>query len=145
MASFALYRTVLAFHVVAIISWMAGILYLFRLFVYHAAEREAVVKERFKVMERKLYKIIVVPAMLLAFALGIALIAMNPGLLHQPWLHAKLALVVALAGFSGFGGKLRRELERDVCRYSERTFRILNEVPTVLMVLIVLLVIVRPF
>ena len=140
-----LYRYLLAFHVVAIISWMAGILYLFRLFVYHAAETEAVVKSRFVVMERRLLRYITLPAALVALALGISMLALNPYLLHEHWMHAKLALVAGLLALTHLAGLWRKQLEAGTCRRSERFFRILNEVPTLLMIAIVILVIVRPF
>lgn len=143
--SFTLYRTVLALHLIAVISWMAGILYLFRLFVYHAAESEAVVKARFVVMEGKLYRIILVPAMVVAFLLGVSMLAMNPVLLEKPWMHAKLFFALCLIGVSHMAGRIRRELSQGHCRYREKTFRILNEVPTLLMIAIVFLVILRPF
>jgi protoporphyrinogen IX oxidase len=124
---------------------MAGLLYLFRLFVYAAQETVPVVKERLAVMADRLYRFITVPGMGAAFVFGLLMLWMNPGLLHQPWMHAKLFFVVAMAGFTGFGGKLRRELNAGKTRYSSKTLRYLNEVPTLLLVAIVFLVILRPF
>lgn len=140
-----LYRTLMAFHVIAIISWMAGILYLFRLFVYHAAERESVVKERFALMERRLWSVITLPAMIVALLLGISMLALNPALLRMPWMHAKLGCVLLLIGVTLSSVPLRRDLAAGRSRRSERFFRILNEVPTLLMVAIVLFVILKPF
>lgn len=139
------YRYLLALHLIGVISWMAGILYLFRLFVYHAAETEAVVKSRFVVMERRLYKYITVPAMLFSLVFGLLMLMANPGLMKQPWIHAKLTLVFLLMGYTGFGGRFRRQLENGSCGVSEKGFRWLNEVPTLFMVLIVFLAIVKPF
>ena len=140
-----MYRYLLAFHVVAIISWMCGILYLFRLFVYHAAETENVVKLRFIVMERRLQRFITTPAMLASLALGVAMLSLNPALLHQGWLHAKLFFVFLLMGITGVAGKYRKELEAGTSTKSETFFRVMNEIPTLLMILIVVMVIVRPF
>src|SRR3954463_270883 len=93
---FPWYRLVLALHIISIISWMAGLLYLFRLFVYHAAEKEEVVKERFRMMEWRLYRIITMPAMVAAFVFGVTMLYLNPTLLRQPWMIAKLILVSLL-------------------------------------------------
>lgn len=140
-----LYKFVLSFHIIAVISWMAGILYTYRLFVYHTAETENVVKDRFKIMERRLLRYITLPAALVALALGIAMIDLNPDLLKQGWFHVKLGLAVILLGMTHAAGVYRRQLEAGTCQRSERFFRIMNEVPTLLMIFIVLLVIVRPF
>lgn len=140
-----MYRALLAFHLVAVISWMAGILYLIRLLVYHAAETEAVVKSRFVVMEQRLYRVITVPAMMAAVGFGAWMIALNPSLLSEGWMHAKLGLVVLLVGITHYAKRAMRQLGAGQCEKSERFFRILNEVPTLLMIGIVFLVILRPF
>lgn len=124
---------------------MAGILYLFRLFVYHAAETENVVKTRFKLMEQKLYRIITFPAMVAAFALGISMIASNPSLLQMPWMHSKIVLVVLLAGVTLYAGQCLKRFARDEVPGTEKFFRIINEIPTLLMMIIVFLVILKPF
>ncbi len=140
-----LYKVFLAFHIIAVISWMAGILYLFRLFIYHTEETEEVVKSRFRVMEERLYRIITMPAMVVAFILGFFMLSFHPELWRQPWLHGKLLLVLAMAGITGFAGKLRRRLAEGEKPYTSKQLRILNEVPTLLMIAIVLLVILKPF
>lgn len=140
-----LYKTLLAFHIVAVISWMAGILYLFRLFIYHTEETEEVVMSRFRVMEERLYRIITVPAMAVAFVLGIVMLSLHGDLMRQPWLHGKLFFVIAMAGITGFAGKLRRRLAAGEKPYTSKQLRILNEVPTLLLIAIVLLVILKPF
>jgi putative membrane protein len=139
------YRVLLSIHLIAVISWMAGLLYLYRLFVYHAEETEAVVKARFTVMEDRLYRIITVPAMLIALAMGIAMISYNPNLLHYPWMHAKLFFALLMIGMTHIAKKFKRELADHTCRISGKTFRILNEVPTLLMILIIGMVILQPF
>ena len=141
----SLYRWVLAFHVIAVISWMAGILYLFRLFVYHAQETEAVVKERFSLMERKLYRIITFPAMWVSLFLGAAMVGLQPFLLETHWFHFKLFLVLLLIATTLWAGKVHADLVAQRCNISSKTFRFLNEVPTLLMIGIVLLVILKPF
>jgi putative membrane protein len=136
-----------AVHILAIIAWMAGMLYLPRLYVYHA---ETAVgsegSERFKIMERKLYKQIMTPALLTTFAFGIML-ALTPGLVdwHRGWFHVKLLAVLLLAGFHGALGKWRREFLHDRRRKTQKFFRIANEVPTLLMILAVIMVVVQPF
>jgi putative membrane protein len=143
----SLYPWTKAVHIVAIIAWMAGMLYLPRLYVYHcetAVGSEG--SERFKVMERKLYKQIMTPAMLTTFAFGIVL-ALTPGLVnwHQGWFHVKLLSVLLLGGFHGALGKWRRGFLHDQRTKSQRFFRIANEVPTVLMIVAVVMVVVQPF
>lgn len=139
----SLYLWVKALHIIAVISWMAGLFYLPRLFVYHTmAAPGSVQSETFKVMERKLLKIIMNPAMIVAWMFGIWLIFIgNSG--H--WLHVKLALVVALSGFHGFLSKLRKDFERDENRRPEKFFRMINEVPTLIMIAVVILAVVKPF
>lgn len=137
-----------AFHVISVIAWMAGMLYLPRLFVYHAeAGAGSPQAETFKVMERKLLRFIINPAMGAAWIFGLALIFMpgGIGIGAGPWLWAKLALVLALSGFHGFLSAERKRLERDEIRHPPKFYRLINEVPTVIMVLVVILVIVKPF
>jgi len=140
-----LYRYFLALHIVAVISWMAGILYLYRLFVYHAEETENVVKERFIVMERRLYRFITTPAMWLSIAMGTAMLAVNPSLLEHHWMRAKLFCVFFLIGITQMAGPMHRKLASGESKKTSKTFRILNEVPTLLMIAIVFLVILKPF
>ena len=139
------YRLILAIHLIAVISWMAGILYLYRLFVYHAAETEAVVKSRFVMMEERLARIIMLPAMVATLVFGIIMLALNPDLLRQGWMHAKLLFVAGLMFMTHFAGSVRRELEAGTCKRSSKFFRFANEVPTLMMIGIILMVILRPF
>jgi putative membrane protein len=134
-----------AFHIIAVIAWMAGILYLPRLFVYHCgAEVGSRQSETFKVMEQRLLKIIINPSMLATWALGLWL-AWAGSWLSVPWLHAKIVLVLVLSGLHGFAVRWVRDFGQDQNRYSVRFYRIINEVPTVLMVAIVVLAVVKPF
>ena len=141
----SLYRIILALHLVAVISWMAAILYLYRLFVYHREETEHVVKERFQMMEKRLSMIILLPAALGSLIFGIVLLALSPGLMQERWMWAKLVLVVFLLGLTHFAGSLRRRLAAGSCPYSGRALRILNEIPALLMIGIIFLVILQPF
>jgi putative membrane protein len=135
-----------AFHVIAIIAWMAGLLYLPRLFVYHVgAKQGSELSETLKVMERRLLRYITTPAMVASWALG--LILAFSGLIDwraDGWFHAKLALVVLLSAFHGLAAGWTRDFALDRNARSARFYRIANEVPTLLMVAIVILVIVRP-
>ncbi len=140
-----LYLWIKALHVVSIIAWMAGMLYLPRLFVYHAeAEPGSRQSETFKVMERRLLRGIINPAMILAFLTG-AYLAIEAGWFRDGWFHGKLTLVILMTAVHGFLSRWRRQFERDQNVHSARFYRIVNEVPTVLMLGIVILVIVKPF
>ncbi|MFV0366876.1 MAG: protoporphyrinogen oxidase HemJ [Hyphomicrobiaceae bacterium] len=141
----AAYLWVKAVHVVAIISWMAGMLYLPRLFIYHcAAEPGSQQSETFKVMERRLLQIIINPAMIVAWVLGIWL-AWSAGYFSDGWFHAKLALALLLSGVHGYFSASVRAFAEDRNTKPARHWRIVNEVPTLLMIGIVILVIVKPF
>jgi protoporphyrinogen IX oxidase len=140
-----LYRWMLALHVMAVIAWMAGMFYLPRLFVYHCgAEPGSKQSETFKVMERRLLTQIINPAMIVAWAAGIWLIV-AAGLIHAGWLQAKLVFVLLLSGFHGMLAAYVRDFAADRNRHSEGYYRVINEVPTVLMIAIVVLAIVKPF
>ena len=144
MAGF--YLWIKALHVIAVIAWMAGILYLPRLFVYHAqAEVGSPSSETFKVMEAKLYGVIMTPAMIVALVCGLAMIALNPALLNSGWLHVKLLFVFGLVIIHFLMNGWRQDFARDANRRSQKFFRIANEVPTLAMMVIVVMVIVRPF
>ena len=145
MISGALYDWIKAFHVVAVISWMAGMLYLPRLFVYHCeAPKGSPQSETFKVMERRLLKAIINPAMIATWALGVTL-AVAGGWYQSGWFYTKFVLVLILSGVHGMLSKQVRLFAADANVRPARYFRILNEVPTVLMIGIVVLVIVKPF
>jgi putative membrane protein len=134
-----------AFHVIAVIAWMAGMLYLPRLFVYHCeAEAGSKQSETFKVMERRLLRAIINPAMIATWVLGLWL-AYDQALFKAGWLHGKLALVLALTALHGLFSRWVRDFAADRNTRSQKFYRIINEVPTVLMIGIVILVIVKPF
>ncbi len=140
-----LYDWLKAFHLIAVIAWMAGMLYLPRLFVYHCeAEPGSRQSETFKTMERRLLKAIINPAMVATWGLGLWL-AWTGGWLTAGWLHAKLALVLILSGVHGLFARWVKDFAADRNRHSAAFYRIVNEVPTLLMVGIVILAIVKPF
>jgi protoporphyrinogen IX oxidase len=139
-----LYPWIKAFHIIAMTAWMAGMLYLPRLFVYHCqAEPNSKQSETFKAMERRLLRVIINPAMVATWLFGLWLAWQ--GWFGAPWLHAKLALVLVLSGLHGFFARWVKDFARDQNRHSEKFYRIINEVPTVILVLIVLLVVLKPF
>lgn len=134
-----------AIHVIAAISWMAGMLYLPRLFIYHCdAEPGSKQSETFKVMERRLLRIIINPAMIITWVFGLWL-AWEGFRFSGTWLHVKIAAVLALSAAHGRLSRAVREFAEDRNAYSARYWRIVNEVPTVLMIVIVVMVIVKPF
>jgi putative membrane protein len=142
-----LYPWIKAFHIIAVISWLAGMLYLPRLYVYHCEVKPGSAEsERFKVMERRLLRQIILPAMIAVWCFGLLLV-FTPGVInwHAGWWHVKLASVLLLSGFHGALSRWRRDFLADRNTRSQRFYRIANEVPAVLMVVIVIMVIVRPF
>ena len=140
-----LYDWIKAFHVIAVIAWMAGMLYLPRLFVYHSeAPQGSIQSETFKIMERRLLKAIINPAMIVTWVLGLVLIWQG-GWWKAGWLHGKLALVLILSGLHGIYVRRLKEFATDRNIRPARYYRILNEVPTLLMIGMVVLEIVKPF
>ena len=139
------YEIIKSLHVISVIAWMAGLLYLPRLFVYHAdVPTGSVQAETFKVMERRLIKAIMTPAMIASFVFGFWLLALNLALLSEPWFHIKLAAVFLMAGVHGKFAKMRRLLENDLKPLTSKAYRIWNEVPTVLMIIIVVMAVAKP-
>ena len=136
-----------ALHVISVIAWMAGLLYLPRLFVYHCdAPVGSQSSETFKVMEGRLVRAIMTPAMLATWLFGLALLAASPAVdWGSGWLHLKLFLVVVMSGLHGMMARWRGEFLVDRNHHTARFYRIINEVPTVLMIAIVLTVIIKPF
>ena len=132
-----------AFHIVFMVSWFAGLFYLPRLFVYHASASDEPSRERFKVMERKLYRGIMTPSMVLTIVFGTWL-WLGYGF-SGGWLHAKVALVGVLVAYHFWMGKLARDFARDGNRRTHVFYRWINEIPLVLLVAIVVLVVVKPF
>jgi len=145
-----MYEWIKAFHVIAIIAWMAGMLYLPRLFVYHcAAQNGSIQSETFKVMERRLLRAIINPAMVATWLLGLWLAWLGPdsryGWFASGWLQAKIVLVFVMSAVHGMLARWVKDFAADRNRHSQRFYRIINEIPTILMIAIVLLVVLKPF
>jgi putative membrane protein len=139
------YEWVKALHVIAVIAWMAGLLYLPRLFVYHCeAEPGSKQSETFKVMERRLLRAIINPAMIASWLLGLGL-TFEGGWLAFHWLQAKVVLVLILSGVHGLLARWVRDFAADRNRNSQKFYRVINEIPAVLLVGIVILAVVKPF
>jgi putative membrane protein len=140
------YLWIKALHIIFVISWMVGMLYLPRLFVYHA-DATAEQSRMLEVMERKLIRIIINPAMILSFITGGLLVYqyIDAGAMKTAgWLHTKLTLVFVMSGFHGFLSRCRRKFAKGENKYSAKFYRIINEAPTILMIAIVILVVVKP-
>jgi len=145
-----MYDWIKALHIIAVIAWMAGMLYLPRLFVYHcAAEKGSMQSETFKVMERRLLRGIINPAMIATWVLGLWLAWLGPdsryGWFASGWLQAKIVLVLALSALQGLLARWRKDFAADRNRHTQKFYRIINEVPTLLLIAIVLLVVLKPF
>ncbi|MCE2687439.1 MAG: protoporphyrinogen oxidase HemJ [Rickettsiales bacterium] len=139
-----LYEIIKAFHIISIIAWMAGLLYLPRIFVYHCqVEYDSQASQIFEKMEIRLMKIIMNPSMIITIILGLYL-AYQIGF-EQKWIHLKITLVILLAIFHMFLARCRKNFAKNQNNYSEKFYRIINEVPTLLMIIIVFLVILKPF
>ncbi|MGZ3446740.1 MAG: protoporphyrinogen oxidase HemJ [Myxococcaceae bacterium] len=134
-----------AFHVMAVISWMAGQFYIWRLYVYHAMATDPAIMRVFQVMERRLLNAITTPAAILSLFTGIGLLALEPFYLEQPWMQVKLLFLVVMYGAHGFSIRFRKKLITEPHAYPHTLFRFLNELPTVLMIVIVIMIIVKPF
>ena len=134
-----------AFHLIGVVVWFAGLFYLVRLFVYHAeAEQEpeparSILKKQYELMEKRLYGIITTPGMLVTVAMAIGLISTEPAILKSTWLHIKLTFVILLLGYHYLCKRIMNKLAAGECKWTGQQFRALNEAPTILLVLIVLL------
>lgn len=140
------YLWIKALHIIAVMAWMAGMLYLPRLFVYHAgAEKGSDKSETFKIMERRLLRAIINPAMILAWLLGGLMVWANPELLQQGWFHVKLTGAVLMSALHGVFSKWRKVFARDENTRGANFYRWWNEAPTVLLIVIVLMAVAKPF
>ncbi|QBE69048.1 Protoporphyrinogen IX oxidase HemJ [Synechococcus sp. WH 8101] len=134
-------------HIVGVVVWFAGLFYLVRLFIYHveaeelAPELRTPFQTQYGLMERRLANIITTPGMVVAVSMAVGLLAVQPSWLHQGWMHAKLAFVAALLVYHAFCYRLMGQLQRGDCRWSGRQLRALNELPTLLLVIVVMLVV----
>lgn len=135
-----------ALHVISIIAWMAGLLYLPRLFVYHCGvDKDSEASATFKIMERRLYKAIMMPAMIASWLFALLMLAAMPDWLSQPWMHAKLLFVVGLTVMHFIMAAWLKAFAQDRNTHGATYYRAMNEVPTLLMIFIVILVILKPF
>ena len=141
-----IYLWLKAFHIIFMVAWFAGLFYIFRLFVYHTKFKDQEgMRQAYALMERKLLYIIMHPAMLLTLLLGIMLIALNPSVMRAPWFHVKLLGVALLIAYQIFAGITAKRLARGDFFLSEKACRIINEVPTILLITIVIMVVVKPW
>jgi protoporphyrinogen IX oxidase len=134
-----------AFHIIGIVVWFAGLFYLVRLFIYHVEANQepeparTILKNQYQIMEKRLYNIITTPGMLLTVAMAIGLLTTEPEIFKQTWLHVKLGFVVLLLGYHHYCKRLMKQLAVDECRWSSQQLRALNEAPSLMLVVIVLL------
>ena len=141
-----IYLWIKSFHLIAVIAWMAGMMYLPRLFVYHhQAEKGGEAERYFVQMQRRLLKGIINPSMIAVWILGILMLIANPAVFSSGWFHVKLAFVLGISGVHGFYANARRKFEAGERPRSEQFWRIMNEVPFLALVVIVIMVIVKPF
>lgn len=148
MAEFlsGIYLWIKSAHLIFVIAWMAGMMYLPRLFVYqHQSEKGGEAERYFIQMQRRLLKGIINPSMILVWVLGILMLVANPAILSQGWFHVKLTLVVAISAVHGFYAASRRKFEKGERPRSEKFWRLMNEVPFLALIVIVIMVIVKPF
>ena len=139
------YLWIKALHLISVMAWMAGMLYLPRLFVYHCdAKPDTELSETLKVMERRLLRAIINPAMIAAWIFGIMMLYANGNLLSEPWMAAKFFCALIMTGLHVKMAKWRKDFEADKNEHTQKFYRIINEGPTVLLILIVLLAIVKP-
>ncbi len=135
-----------SFHIIAVISWMAGMLYLPRLYVYHAQSKVGSEQsETFKVMERRLLRFIMNPAMILTWVFALLMIYANPGLFESGWMHVKMTLVIAMSILHMVFSKWRKNFAADKNTRDAKFYKIWNEVPTAFMIIIVIMAVAKPF
>ncbi|QBF28783.1 protoporphyrinogen oxidase HemJ [Pseudomonas tructae] len=140
-----LFLWIKALHIVSVVCWFAGLFYLPRLFVYHAQSQDSISQERFVLMERKLYRGIMLPAMIASLVFGLWLLSLTPGFMSQGWMHAKLTLVVLLIGYHHMCGAQLKRFARGENNRSHVFYRWFNEVPVLVLLAVVILVVVKPF
>ncbi|WP_341526887.1 protoporphyrinogen oxidase HemJ [Nostoc sp. UHCC 0302] len=134
-----------AFHIVGFVVWFAGLFYLVRLFIYHVEANQepeparTILKNQYQIMEKRLYSIITTPGMFVTIAMAIGLLTTEPDVLKESWLHIKLLFVAILVGYHHYCARLMKKLAKDECQWSSQQLRALNEAPTVMLVVIVLL------
>jgi len=138
-------RWLLALHLISMVTWFSALFYLPRLYVYHSLAEDKISQERFKIMERKLYYGIMMPGMIFTLIFGFSLLALEPYYWHSLWLELKLLLVFSLVIFHFYCGHLRRAFALDRNQHSHRFYRWLNEYPTLILILVIILAVIKPF
>jgi protoporphyrinogen IX oxidase len=142
----ALYLWLKALHLIAVVAWFAGLFYIFRLYVYHIEASSEEVKKTLEVMERKLLRVIMNPAMIAVLILGSGLMATRwPGIMKSGWFHTKLLFVFGLMGYHMYAAKVRKQLAAGTCKLTSKQARMINEVPTLVLFVVVILAVVKPF
>ena len=142
----SVYLVLKALHLISVVTWFAGIFYLPRLFVYHSTAEDQVSKDRFVVMETKLYRLIMNPSMIITLVLGIWMLALNcAGYSSQVWIWVKIELIVALVGYHHYCLGIIKAFTRGEVRHSEKFFRIFNEFPVLILVSVIFLAVLKPF
>ena len=141
-----MYLIIKSLHIISVITWMAGLLYLPRLFVYHSSsDINSIQSETFKIMERRLLKAIMLPSIIVVFSSGLLMIYLNTYLIFELYFQAKVILILLMGYIHGKFSRMYRELESDTRNKTDTYYRIWNEVPACIMVLIVLLIVIKPF
>ena len=136
-----------AFHIIGVVVWFAGLFYLVRLFIYHVEANEqpepaqSILKQQYLLMEKRLYNIITTPGMIVTVAMAMGLLTVEPEVLHQPWMHTKFAIVGLLLIYHFYCGRVLKQLENGTCGWSSQQLRVMNELPTVFLLVTVLLVV----
>lgn len=142
----SVYLVLKSLHLISVVTWFAGIFYLPRLFVYHSTAEDQVSKDRFVVMETKLYRLIMNPSMIITLVLGIWMLALNwAGYSSQVWIWVKIVLIVALVGYHHYCLGIIKAFTRGEVRHSEKFFRIFNEIPVLILVSVIFLAVLKPF
>lgn len=140
------YLVLKSIHIIFIVAWFAGLFYIFRLFVYHIENWEkAEVRELFQIMEKRLIHYIMTPAFVVAFVMGLGMFHLNPGLIKAPWMHTKLMLVFFLLGYHYYSYLTYKKLRSGVKALTSKQCRMINEFPTVILILVVFLAILKPW
>ncbi|MEE4250530.1 MAG: protoporphyrinogen oxidase HemJ [Alcanivoracaceae bacterium] len=140
-----MYLWIQALHLISVVTWFAALFYLPRLFVYHAMAEDQISRDRFKIMERKLYRGIMTPSMIAVLVFGFWLLYLNPGLMKMGWMHAKLTLVFLLVGYHHMCLAYMKKFERDANSKSHVFYRWFNEAPVIILITVVCLAVVKPF
>ena len=142
----SVYLVLKALHLISVVTWFAGVFYLPRLFVYHSTAEDQVSKDRFVVMETKLYRFIMNPSMIITLVLGIWMLALTgAGYSSQVWIWVKIVLIVALVGYHHYCLGIIKAFTRGEVRHSEKFFRIFNEIPVLILVSVIFLAVLKPF